>query len=93
MGAIFEFYVGRNITSDEIAVKTAEAAIRKAREEEGSRRYTGTLAECTQVELLKEIADSPADARERLTQMPSRDVLHIMRVRSGGYTFGAWCSV
>lgn len=92
MGAIFEFYFTKNISNDEIAVRKAEAAIRETREVEGSRRYTGTLAECTRVELVQEIAESVADAEERLTQMPSLNVLHIMRVRSGGYAFGAWCS-
>ena len=92
MGAIFEFYFAKNIPKDEIAVRRAEAAIREARKVEGSRRYTGTLAECTRVELVQESAESVADAEERLTQMPTRNVLHIMRVRSGGYAFGAWCS-
>jgi hypothetical protein len=92
MGAIFEFYVGQNIRSDEVAVKVAKAAIRETRRYEGSRPYTGSLAECTRVELMQEVADSIDDAEARLTQMPTRDVLHIMRVRSGGYAFGAWCS-
>jgi len=92
MGAIFEFYFAKNIPNDEIAVRTAEAAIRETRKVEGSRSYTGTLAECSRVELVQEIAESVADAAERLTQMPTRNVLHIMRVRSGGYAFGAWCS-
>lgn len=92
MGAIFEIYFAKNVPNDEIAVTTAEAAIRESRKVEGSRRYTGTLAECIRVELIQEIAESVADAEERLAQMPTRNVLHIMRVRSGGYAFGAWCS-
>jgi hypothetical protein len=92
MGAIFEFHFAKNIPNDEIAVRKAEAAIREARKVEGSRSYTGTLAECTRIELVQEIAESVADAEERLTQMSRRNVLYIMRVRSGGYAFGAWCS-
>ena len=92
MGAIFEFYFSKKITDDEIAVRKAEAAIREAREIEGLRSYTGTLAECTQVELVQEIAESVADAEERWAQKPTRNVLHVMRVRSGGCAFGAWCS-
>ncbi len=92
MGALFEFYFGENIPNDEVAVRVAEAAIRRSRENEGSGPYTGALAECTRVELIKEVAESIDDAQARLTQMPTRDVLHIMRLRSGGYAFGAWCS-
>lgn len=92
MGAIFEFYFAKNIPNDEIAVRKAEAAIRESRKVEGLRCYTGTLAECSRAELVQDIAESVADAEERLTQMSARNVLHIMRVRSGGYAFGAWCS-
>jgi hypothetical protein len=92
MGAIIEFYFTKGPSNDEMAVGVAEAAIRKTREVEGLRRCTGTLAECTRVELFQEIAEGVADAEERLTQMTTRNVLHIIRVRSGGYAFGAWCS-
>lgn len=92
MGAMFVWYVGKNIPNDEVAVRMAETAIRRSRECEGSRPYTGSLAECTRVELMREVANSIDDAEARLMQMPTRDVLHIMRVRSGGYAFGAWCS-
>lgn len=92
MGAMFECYFGENIPNDEVAVKVAEAAIRRSREYEGLRPYTGSLAECTHVELMQEVAGSMDDAEARLMQMRTRDVLHIMRVKSGGYAFGAWCS-
>jgi len=60
MGAIFEFYLATNIPNDGIAVGTADAAVRETRKVEGSRSYTGTLAECTRVELVQEIAENVA---------------------------------